>query len=832
MKRKLCNFCMVFFILIVLLCSNGILVFSTAKGISLNKKIITNQLSHSQQLVQKKNHLPEIIIEQDNTNDKILSNSEPSISIIYPEIGYFYNPRLEKKRPMPIMKIFGYAVMFDNTLKIEATTEGVDYIKFEAIKMLSGKKDILLDDNMVDGGYCNFHISTGIYIIAASGYDQNDTQVAYDSLKVIFIKNPRSGDYGIWVRTEYEDIVSTQKLNIGIAEITQMLLTQKWEHFNIDLAEQDDSLLHIRFTLDTMEVDNIGDVDVLQIWCDVETTCDTSNKYSVSLEARFPNYILNDQFESEKTIRQFDEPYFSAKVGFSSEKGEIGPTEIDTRFYFDRKHIFNPEVIGLKISPDEIGSSKVAFFGSILTSDEESDEEFWQTVTIDFDPSVELNFAVLPKLNKFILDFGTNAGIKTKVSVFTEGTIFDKLVFSTLFDPLPSSFGCTLKLKPRENAFEIEYESDSVYDVLLTIESEQLDTQASLRVNNIPKYISFNGSVDISNLKGNMNLYWDYGDRYPSILGSISIDGLTITGETEELKNKRVQALVDIDTEQRKGVIEINRSNEDEYSYLNLSLEYNDWIIKDRAQLKNKNFILSWNLATPTDSEVSLDLNPGGLLIVYNKIIVIKNAQELLNFQLWLKTNDYFHFGWEYDENDKIKNLQWSGNILKAGSIYLKVNYKNVDFEMSGDWSFEDKEGSFSIKFNKDLTITPIDIKNDKYRMKMSMAIQKDTDVYFDWKLIEGTSSNPGYVVVDTNGKEAGAQFNFYYIWDPNNSGDYKYGIDIEATGALKVENLKIKWWKESGNFHWDWSGNIYGSLNFKIYILWNYNWYGPFYIP
>lgn len=878
-----------FFILLSLLCSS--MSFFVINGTATSSTIEINE--ENQQFIEsnineKTESFDNVNIQEQNSEIIGLS-SESQIKIISPEIGYSYDLTKGIITQKRILGWLGYALVIDNKLDIEATTINTHHVEFEAIKLLTKQKTVLIDDIMVDGCNCNFQLSTGIYKVNVKAYDKNDHEIAHDSIKILFIKSKSQvGDFGVWIRTEYKDSVSTQKLDIGLIKFVQMLKSEEWEQFSIKLENPGDTTVNIRFSSTIKNIEGVGYKKVFQTEFFVKTNCDTSKKYSVSLEVRFPFSLLKNKAKTKPYVpATSSESYFSMRIGFSSPNGNEGPSVVHTVFYFGKDNLLDPIALGLKITPNNAGESDVTFFGSLVNVDSSGNEVFRRIITVDFQPAAELEITFIPRNGRTIYNFGSSVGVLTKISFNTEGGLglLEKIVYSIVFAPLPSDLNFDINILHEGNLFEFYYDCESEYNIEFLLESisEEDDSSISLEfgeipqtiyfscdlsiedqaaevgfhfdmssdlgygkfamqvgdfstgveVYNLPYDIDFEGLVNVQTGKGDIDFLWKSKDYfYPNITAFINYKTWTITGGAI-FKNKNIHISWDINSATRDGNIYITRpSIESEYSTFFVSIIYDEWKITDTFELKNKATYISWNLPTTSNSDVSLNIKPYQGVEFHNTLSIEKGSIELLYFDLTLKTDDNFHIEWEYDSNDNVKNFYFSGNILKALSLYIKVNYKNVDFEIYGEWTFGDQTGSFGIKFNKDLTITPINIENNKFKFKISLTILKNSQMNFYWKLIEGTQSDPGYFMIDTGGQSAGAALNFDFEWDPANTHDYKWGFDVTAVGTIKVDDFKVKWWKSNG-FRWNWSGTIYGSLYFyPVWILWNGDWKGAFSIP
>jgi len=563
-------------------------------------------------------------------------NSDPSISIVSPAAGYLY---LFKLRPikMPFASMFGleYAVVVGRSLNLDTVYNDIDHVKFVAKRILTGWETVRWDYRTMDGLGTDFGLTSGLYTITVVAYNETDYELSQDSIKVLYMKIGRE-DFGVWVNTKYNDgeTISTP-LQLGMTDFASMLNTGESRQFSVPIQSKDDTNVELRFTR-TKIINNTE--KVIETKCNIVTTCDTSKKYEISVEARFPFIMLEGGQPSEE-----NNPYFSTKVGYQSITGQGGANHVNTTFYVGRENISDPRVFRLAVKPENIGSgSKLTFFTSYLTVNGNGDEIFQRTYSIDFEPATELTITSIPREAKISYEFGRSAGVSTKISLRAEGGILDDIIQSLLLDPLPSFMAFDLTIL---GSREFLYECDRSYDITYRLDSEQNGNLVSFQVSGLPKrihaswglalgtvgdlaassFVELNMSQDVQRLalsffgddrpfislenfprkirfESNVNLLNGTGniilirklDEDRTLNVSIQRKDMTVI-KSFELKNNFVQMRWKIDLLNGTGLFNVTRDSESVIT-ISSSIQYKNWTFSKTLELRNSHLELSWNI--------------------------------------------------------------------------------------------------------------------------------------------------------------------------------------------------------------------------------------------
>jgi hypothetical protein len=560
----------------------------------------------------------------------------PSITIISPEQGYLY---LFKLRPikMALASTFGlkYAVIIGPNLNIETDSIDIHHAEFVARRVLTGWETVRWDYRTMDGLTTDFSLTSGLYNITVTAYDETDHELAHDSIKVFYIKIGQE-NFGVWVNTKYNggETISTP-LQLGVTDFTSMLNTGESKQFQVSMQNNDDTNVELRFTR-TKIMNNTE--KVVEAKCNIDTTCDSTKEYEVSVEARFPFAILDGGQPSDK-----NNPYFSATIGYQSSAGSGGANHVNTTFYVGREKLDDPRVFRLSVKPENIESgSQLTFFTSYLTVNSTGDEVFQRTYSIRFEPATELTITSIPREAKISYEFGRSAGVPTKISLRAEGGALDDIVQSFTVDPLPSYMAFDLTII---GSREFLYQSDRSYNVTYALDSEQNGNLVTFQVLSLPTQIHATWGLNLGTLGdlaassfAELNMSSDvqrlalyfYGNDRPFIaLGhfprklrfenavnlldgtgnmtvirgidevrklnvSIAYQDMVVT-KSFDLNNNFLQMKWKIDIADGTGFFDVTRDSESVIT-LSTSIEYKNWTFTKELQLRNNHLELTWDV--------------------------------------------------------------------------------------------------------------------------------------------------------------------------------------------------------------------------------------------
>lgn len=837
---------------------------------------------------------------------------DPVFNIVSPEPGFLYLLQLNPI-PMPISQMLnlGHAVVIGRDLVVDTHSENIDHVEFVATGKLTGWQTTRWDYQYINGLSVDMNLNSGFYDIQATAYDGEGEVLGSDSVNVFYIKLG-SDDFGLSINTCYDNGETfSSPLNIGIAEFGSMLTTGESKFFPVTLQSEDDTLVEVRFSRTSIMG---GSENVVETKFNVETDCDTSKEYEVSLDVRFPFTILNGGQPGEE-----NNPYFEAKVGYQSftDAGE-GANKVDTTFYFGRETLDDPRIFRLKLNPNSLeDNSKISYYTSYLAVDDQGNEVFNRVFSTDFEPATELTITTTPLEGKVQYDFGESAGVPTKISFRAEGGLFDDIIQSYKIDPLPSYMAFDLTFI---GAREFIYESDSTYDVTYSLDSLQNGNLVTFEVDSVPESIHASWGIDLGEFGDlsassfaeldmsqdvdRMALYlmgeevpffslenFPRNIRYESLVdildgtGDISFyrgidedreltvalafDELVVA-KTFELKNTFVQLAWDIDLGSGQGMIEVNRDAQSDMTFstsiqysdwiftksvqlrnshvhlawdidreerqgsieflrddvggdpeITFSIEHDGWVIADTLELKNELVEFYWDLATDTDPHAELGVNKGGddQDLFYNSLSVYDDGVELLRLGMGLETEDNFKLSWD-NEGGQISNFEWTGRVRQLSNLDVAVHLPGDVLEIQGSWTVSES-GEFSIGFNQPVDVTFVDWETDRYKIYGHISFDAGSELSTAWDL-----QDQGFFSIHTNDEPLGQDASFMFLWDPQNTGNYKYGIDLSAPEFMETA-MMVSWDRDylipriwiSGDPPFNW--HLWDK-----WLLWDYEWY------
>jgi hypothetical protein len=673
-------------------------------------------------------------------------NNNPSVTIVSPAAGYLY---LFQIQPIKMMfaSLFGlrYAVVVGRGVNLDTVSNDIHHVKFVAKQMLTGLETVRWDYRTMDGLGADLTLTSGLYTISVIAYNETDYELASDSINVLYLKVGRE-DFGVWVNTKYNGGETiTTPLQLGMTDFASMLNTGESKQFSVSTQSNDDTNINLRF-IRTKIMNNTE--KVVETKCNIETNCDTSKEYEISVEVRFPFVMLEGGQPTEN-----HNPYFSAKIGYQSKTGHGGTNHVNTTFYVGRENISDPRVFRFSMKPENIEpGSKLTFFSTYLTVDGTGDEIFQRTYSIDFEPATELTITSIPREAKINYEFGKSAGVRTNITVRAEGGILDDIIQSFSIDPLPSYMNFDLTII---GAREFLYQCDRSYNVTYAVDSEQngnlvtfevlslpqqihaswgltlgtlgdlaassfaeLDMSQDVKrlalsfygndrpfisVENLPKKIKYDSAVDLVKGTGNFNIQRESTETR-KLNVSIAYQDMVVT-KSFDLKSHVLQINWKIDLVNSSGFVDITRDSESS-TILSTTIEYKDWTLTKELELRNTHLELSWDI----DREQRT-----------GQIILSREAaggSPTLSFSL-------AHDGWVLADtlefNNEYLELLWQ---LPTSS---GTSHAQIGLITKGDQMFHN-------------TISVID--NSVPLLQIGFGIQTDDHFILSWDYINGKISN------------------------------------------------------------------------------------------
>ena len=618
--------------------------------------------------------IPDVMGEKNSSAgmQQVSSGDDAFIEIVSPAEGYLYLFQLQPI-PMPLLRALdlGYSVVVGRSLVIDTDSESVDHVRFVATGKVTGWETIRWDYKNIDGLSSDLGLSSGLYDITVEAFDEFDTEVDTDCIKVLFIKIGRD-DFGIRINTKFNggDEISTP-LDIGLAEFGSMLNTGESKIVQVPMQNTDDTTIELRF-IRTKILD--GSKNVIQTSFNVETECDTAKDYEVSLEVKFPFVMLDGGQPSYD-----NDPFFSAKVGYSSYSAVgAGPNKVNSTFFFGRENVDDPKVFRMSLKPDCLDSdSQLTYFTSYLGVDGQGNEVFNRVFSLGFEPATELTVTAIPGEAKISYDFGESAGVPTTISFNAAGGLFDDISQSFTIDPLPSFMMFDLTLL---GAREFVYESDSIYDVSYTLNSKENGDLIRFEVGDLPKIIHASCGIDLG----------EFGDlsvaSFAEIDMSSDVESLALYLKNDEVpfislenfpRKLRYEGFIDIPD--GLGNLTFYRGL-DEVRQINVNLVFENVIWTKSFELNNDFVRLAWDINLGSgQGDIHIERDSESLM-AFSTSLTIGEWTFTKSLEL---SNTYIGFSWDINLEERKGRLTFQKDS-SGGSPSVSVSISH------NDWSIVD----------------------------------------------------------------------------------------------------------------------------------------------
>ena len=672
-------------------------------------------------------------------------------------------------------------------------------------------------------------------------------------------KNMNTADYGVWIHTKFNSISNSIKLDIDLVQFTLMLNSLAWKYYYIDLEQQNDTRVGIQFSRTQIYV--VGEpnpyVDVLQTQLDFTTSCEADKGVEVSLEVRFPFSLISkaSAFESshtkspkniifqnlakialalsERTHSTFfkmlsekligitieanenifnnhpipanSDSYFCIRSGFSSSEGERIPKKVLTRFFFGRNKLFDPQVLRMSIAPDINEKSSLTYFNSYLTIDDSGNEAFSRTVSIGFEPAVELQITSILRELKIRYDFGRSNAVSTKISLQASGGLLSGITQYFRIDPLPEYMSFDLTVYG-ERSFK--YEADRRYSVTYTMDSIQNDNLVQFDLKNLPLQMTVEWGLGITlgaTASGllDLNMSNDIDEASLSLFGNPT----PFIRVTNFPKKIRMEGFVDILNLQ--GYVRASKVS-DATTTISVPIQFDKWLITGNLKMDNGYGQVSFNLPGDDSSQVSvgLDTDNNAMFGIDFTIVDTQTTKQVLFAGVDSLATDNFLLSFD-NSGGGIKDFRFSGGITELNNLQIKIDYQGLNFDISGTWLLG-QEGSFSIEVSKTINITLENINAGDFSIDGNLLVNPGGYVKVEWQ-----RGNVGCFIFSTSGITAEVEVTFGHKYSSN---VYFYGKVKLASGAI----IKYTWdWSSNGYFMV--FCNLFEELNVEAYINYDY---------
>ena len=665
--------------------------------------------------------------------------------------------------------------------------------------------------------------------IGLSKADRHKTMVYLDNIKTVFNPLYIPEESGVWIITNYNGRYDETKLDIDLYTFKLMLDGGGWKYYTISMEKTNDSRVGLQFTRTKIYV-NGEPINVIQTHFTMDTNADTSKSFEVSIEVRFPFYLLKPHLRSfilDRTLFKFlynylsrflsdgDETYFHLRSGFLSPDNTFGPDHIETRFFFGRNSIWDPTVLRFTVSTSNLGEGHpLTYNASYTTFDSSGNEAFGRGFSITLDPFSEIQITSIPGEGKIDYSFGRGSGRATDVSFQAFGGRFQDIIHHFIIDPLPSYMKFDLTLLGERSFI---YESDETYDVTYKMDSVERGNIVAIEIKRLPRYIRGEWGLSLSDsiVDGLIDL---------DMSSDISKATLKLYGSDEpfiEVKNfpkkLRLEGILDIPN--LKGDI-IAAKYSGETMTLTIPIRYGNWLITGVLKLNNGGGRASFDLPSNGDSNFAIGLDTNGIPLFGFSLTVVDTSldKKVLYVSVDAIATDDFYITFDSSQGS-IKNFRWHGFIKQLIDLVVSIDFQGLNAEFNGSWIIGEN-GSLELKINKPIEINFGNITSDEFKFNGYISLNEDSFLKLEWKWGE-----TGYFMVYTS-KPIGDSLYFDIGYGPQEDGVYEYGLKASATDFLDIKRT-IMWDTEDGHIPRIWIlGDKPFPGNWDVWLLWKYEWY------
>jgi len=356
---------------------------------------------------------------------------------------------------------------------------------------------------------------------------------------------------------------------------------------------------------------------------------------------------------------------------------------------------------------------------------------------------------------------------------------------------------------------------DEARKLNISVEYQDMVVTKSFELKN--NFVQMRWKIDLLNGTGLFNVTRDSASVI-TISSSIEYKNWTFS-KTLELRNSHLELSWNINREQRTGRVILSRDAAGGSPTLSFAIEHDGWILDDTLEFKNNYLELIWQLPTQTNPHTQLGLITRGGELFHNTISVVDNGVELFHIGFGIQTDDQYIISWDY-VNGQITNFNWSGKLLRLTDVDIAVNLAGDVFTVSADITVG-QTGAVELQFNKAVAVTFVDTASESFKIHGNVSINANRRLQLSWELGES-----GHFTVYTFGQPLGDQFNLEVGYDPQHTGNYKYGFRLIGEHLICITS-QIQWYAVNGQLVRIWVlSDVPLPGDWTLQVLWNSQWY------
>jgi len=615
------------------------------------------------------------------------------------------------------------------------------------------------------------------------------------------------------------------------------------------------------FKATEIDVDNEGGNDLLSYAKISIDRIDLRFGLKISLNLERVNDNIKDKALGvylEITIPALFEKYVKShrvRIGYESPDGEELPKNVNVFFSFIPSIPFiQPSSSAICLGMEHNGGedSKIALVADYarLQSDGVDVE---RKFAIEFDPVISTTLYFDPGVEDKVwsFKFKRTSSRESLVTYYYEVIRYNKdKKVSLIFDKLPKTMEFNLEVTPfSSDGGKIEYKSSRKFNILFSVESNELGQYACAYLEGLPKHmvatwkagldgnldIEMSSSIDkivicdnlekpdvelaIDNLPKAVKVLWSLReDGYFEVFTQTEKDfqltlswlfkkmGWNITAYMQGLPEKVGLYWTLPMFASSSGQLHIESNGE---TKIGLFLSNENWRINTGFEINPLSFTISWLISN--DGYIMIDSNNQSIVDSY---LVFQHAGYTIGTSIGLwKTKD-FKINWHIKPGFKIS---WSGYLKIVDKLKLWIDHNGNHYEIEGRCELSKDKGDLEFTSKKDVTFEINALSNSVFEMDVTMQLAGERDFAISWK-----KGYTGYITLDTKNKRVTSVGFIVY------TNGYDFGIKL-TSDTLKAKDFEVTWDFSHLIPDIDINGNIDLAGDFDFSILFNGKWYKIF---
>ena len=291
--------------------------------------------------------------------------------------------------------------------------------------------------------------------------------------------------------------------------------------------------------------------------------------------------------------------------------------------------------------------------------------------------------------------------------------------------------------------------------------------------------------VDLDNLMNPSN--YVYGEMSHSCSSNVDEVDLYLPGASLPLLSftdipARAETRGELYWAQLKGYAYSSRSSAGGYDPIELNLEYGDYRLYNRLEIRDGYIYTRFKFAN--DGYFEFDTTKKMVGNVFRFYDNTPGDEKTLLLSVQDVSADDLHASWDIDTSGgklKFKSLDFGGIVDTLNDLDLDISLESKSVSLYLDWVIGEK-GNFEIEVNQDEDL-PLHFDLSKpglYESYIDITLSSTLHFDADWEWIQGyiddnNNVHPGHITINKDSSEPNIKyFNFYFVYQDT------YGIDAK----------------------------------------------------